>query len=110
MTPMLLTGLVPSSIPLVPILKTSLWTSISDLNIRIHSPWMLIGDFNAILSPDEKIGGNPSSSSSNDFSSEINNLGLIDPVFVGYPFTCSNKRTGTKNIQERIDRGVGNTD
>lgn len=70
-----------------------------------------MGDFNAIISQNEKKGGlSFASSSSHNFASDLSNLGLIDLGFHGYPYTWSNKRVGIDNIQQRLDRGVGNTD
>lgn len=97
--------------PSNPIKKCQFWNSITNLNIRDSEPWLLIGDFNSVLSQAEKRGGIPfASSSNNSFSNELNNLGLIDLGFNGYPFTWSNKQTDLANIQERLDRGVGNSD
>lgn len=74
--------------PCNPLLKASFWNSISELNVSSHYPWLLIGDFNAITSQLEKKGGLLfASSSSNSFTYELNNLGLIDLGFNGYPYT-----------------------
>ncbi|KAL3622592.1 hypothetical protein CASFOL_034003 [Castilleja foliolosa] len=73
--------------------------------------WAVIGDFNAILDQKEKKGGLPFSSSSRySLSNELNDLGLIDLGFSGFPFTWSNKRSGVHNIQQRLDRAVGNNE
>lgn len=69
----------------------------------------MMGDFNDIMSQHEQKGGNPFvSSSTHNLSSDLNNLGLMG--FQGYPYTWSNKRIGTNNIQQRLDRGIGNPD
>ncbi|KAL3634942.1 hypothetical protein CASFOL_021996 [Castilleja foliolosa] len=91
--------------------KALFWDSMSNLNNQDDLPWLIMGDMNAIVSQEEKIGGLPfSSSSSHHLSNDLNNLGLIDLGFVGYPFTWDNKRVGINNIQQRLDRGVGSSD
>lgn len=59
----------------------------------------------------KKTGRNPfASSSSHNLTTELDNLSLIDLGFIGHPFTWSNKRTDDENIQQRIYRGVANSD
>jgi hypothetical protein len=58
-------------------------------------PWLLLGDFNSILSPFEKSGGrNFGSSSHNDFVDFVHSNALVDLGFVGNKFTWSNHREG----------------
>ncbi|KAF7831272.1 ribonuclease H [Senna tora] len=53
----------------------------------------------------EKKGGAPKAlQSMMDFRSTLDNCGLQDPGFTGYPFTWSNGRCGEDNVQERLDR------
>lgn len=97
--------------PSKPNLKSSFWSAISDLHIPPQTAWMIIGDFNAITSQTKKKCGNVFySSPSNDLTTKLNNHGLIDLGFVGYPYSWSNKRAGKENIQERLYRGLGNSD
>lgn len=97
--------------PCYPSGKAFFWSSLNQISISISEPWLILGDFNSIISQAEKNGGNPfSSSSSTNLSAELSNLGLIDLGFHGHPFTWSNKRAGSANIQERLDRGVGNNE
>ncbi|KAK4385625.1 hypothetical protein Sango_2686500 [Sesamum angolense] len=70
-----------------------------------------MGDFNAILSQQEKRGGRPfASASRNNLGDEIDACNLIDLGFVGPRFTWNNKRPGCANIQSRLDSGVANVD
>jgi hypothetical protein len=74
-----------------------------------QGPQLLIGDFNAILSPAEKIGGRIfGSSSHSEFQDFVHANGLIDLGFYGNPFTWNNNRHGSFNIRERLDRGLAN--
>ena len=72
-----------------------------------QGPALFIGDFNSIMSQEEKRGGNPyAESSSGGFRGAIEDMGLIDLGFSGNAFIWSNKRRGRANIKERLDRGI----
>lgn len=71
--------------------------------------WLLIGDFNSILSPFEKCGGCPFGYVSHlDFLDFVHSNSLVDLGFVGNRFTWSNHRSSRDNIRERLDRGLAN--
>lgn len=87
--------------PPVPGLRAQFWDSLADIGTAFTGPWNIIGDFNALLSQDDKKGGRAVSQSSNGgFRHLINTHGLIDLGFQGHPFTWSNRRRGVANIQE----------
>lgn len=72
---------------------------------------MVMGDFNAVLSSVDKIGGKAvASSSRGGFRKVVNDNSLIDLGFDGHPFTWNNKRGGLDNIQERLDRVMANAE
>lgn len=83
-----------------------------NLNVKVigesfDGPWMVIGDFNSVLTSEDKVGGQPVASSSNrGLSRVINHNGLMG--FEGFAFTWNNRRGGMANIQERLDRGFVN--
>lgn len=45
-----------------------------------------------------------------DFKDCLDRCGLVDLGFEGHKFTWSNKQAGVHNIQERLDRGLANSD
>ncbi|KAL0402832.1 UNVERIFIED_CONTAM: LINE-1 retrotransposable element O protein [Sesamum radiatum] len=97
--------------PAVPALKPSFWHSFSELCSNFDGPWLAMGDFNGVMSQDEKRGGKPfASASRNALGDELETCNLIDLGFTGSIYTCTNKRPGIANIQSRLDRGVANTD
>ncbi|XP_024200296.1 uncharacterized protein LOC112203585 [Rosa chinensis] len=64
-------------------------------------PWLMVGDFNEILSNEDKSGGVPRAATPMlKFRQTMASCGLIDMGFVGCRFTWSNKFT-----KERLDRG-----
>lgn len=63
------------------------------------------GDFNEILSANEKIGGSGKVvSGMRNFWQAIDDCGLVDPGFASPTFTWNNNRDGCSNVQERLDR------
>ncbi|XP_026410603.1 uncharacterized protein LOC113305820 [Papaver somniferum] len=85
-----------------------LWSEmqlISDLK----KPWLIVGDFNAILRMEEKVGGNsPSRRSILDFSECIDTCQLIQAPKVGLDFSWSNCKHGSKRILCNLDRAFFN--
>lgn len=58
------------------------WNELRDHSLYINGPWIIGGDFNAIISNREKLGGAPPSQSSCiSFSSCIDDCSLIDLGF-----------------------------
>ncbi|XP_043699921.1 uncharacterized protein LOC122650585 [Telopea speciosissima] len=65
-----------------------LWSALIDQGVGVSTPWIVCGDFNAILSPDEKVGGRQVCPISlEDFGTFVNNAGLVDGGFQGNAFT-----------------------
>lgn len=67
----------------------------------INKPMLLLGDFNTILYPDERVGTFRCDLSSRDFSDWIQDLGLVDLPLYGIKFTW--RRNASKS---RLDRGL----
>ncbi|KAJ0967159.1 hypothetical protein J5N97_024076 [Dioscorea zingiberensis] len=75
-------------------------------------PWILLGDFNAILTSEEHRGGrfdnySPKSRLFNEF---INDNHLFDLGFIGSPFTWCNNQLGLAKRWARLDRFLANND
>jgi hypothetical protein len=71
----------------------------------------MLGDFNDILSCDEKWGGNrPSNSRMLEFRNCLNACSMIDLGFSGPRFTWSNCHDVSYLIMERLDRALANLD
>lgn len=68
-------------------------------------PILVIGDFNAIASMEEKWGGSSVFKSANmAFRNWMHEVGLIDLGHRGPAYTWSNKQSGRQNISQRLDR------
>lgn len=88
-----------------PRFRKLLWEDLHCLSPHDSTPWLLAGDFNAIVSAAERTGGAATNRTGcTTFKSFINNLALIDMGFCGHKFTW---RRGT--LMERLDRALCNT-
>jgi hypothetical protein len=69
-----------------------------------YGPWIVLGDFNSILSQEDKHNGDPVSSYEvSDFRACYSDLGLSDLNYTGCHYTWSNGTIWTK-----IDRVLAN--
>ncbi|KAH9681142.1 reverse transcriptase domain-containing protein [Citrus sinensis] len=100
---------------------TMMWTSDINVNILSYSrhyidaevqcgsglsskPWLCFGDFNEILSLNEKSGGNEKNIRMvSDFREAVRDSKLTDLGYKGYQFTWSNGRFGPHFVEERLD-------
>jgi exonuclease III len=95
--------------PASPSGRHEFWPFLFELGNSFGGPWLLMGDFNSVLSPAEKSGGRSfGSSSQGDFADFVQFNALVDLGFFGNKFTWSNHRPGRANIRERLDRGLAN--
>ncbi|XP_075654705.1 uncharacterized protein LOC142624853 [Castanea sativa] len=84
-----------------------------DLLRHLHSvgsyPWLLMGDFNEILHPDEYWGkGARPFTQIIEFQRVVDDCSLLDLGFEGPKFTWCNNRFQGNLVYERLDRGLYN--
>lgn len=85
--------------------RQELWFYLKKLGYLIHLPWLLIGDFNQIISPLEKHGGSPPNTTRMcQLQEVVTESRLLDLQFSGPRYTWTNCRHGRANIKQRIDR------
>ncbi|KAJ4811748.1 Non-LTR reverse transcriptase [Rhynchospora pubera] len=81
-----------------------LWETMTQI-IQLHGAVCLMGDFNEILSSEEKYGGNSNLKSNTiDFQNFTFDSGLVDVRYKGPAYTWTNKRNVSEAIYERLDR------
>ncbi|KAF4347816.1 hypothetical protein G4B88_012929 [Cannabis sativa] len=85
--------------------RSESWRLLCRLKDLFDLPWICGGDFNEILSINEKKGGSDRSMSAmTEFQNALDRCSLADLGFEGQCFTWLNKRQGGAHVQERLDR------
>nr|XP_009793107.1 PREDICTED: uncharacterized protein LOC104240027 [Nicotiana sylvestris] len=85
--------------------RRKLWRKIRSVHHYINGPWTILRDFNVITNAAEKKGGTPYTlNESRDFLSCMEDCGMCDLGFNGYPFTWCNGKGRRNRISERLDR------
>lgn len=73
------------------------------------TPWCIIGDFNDMLSHDDKKGGVPQPEwLLSGFRGVIQDCGLVDIPMEGYPYTWVTRCGTPRQVEERLDRAFRN--
>jgi hypothetical protein len=90
--------------------RNALWNELKNLARSIFEPWLLAGDFNDIVSPDEKRGGaSASRRKCAIFRDRIDACNLLDLGATGPKFTWRGPIFhGGQRIYERLDRALCN--
>ncbi|GER37154.1 3-oxoacyl-[acyl-carrier-protein] synthase 3 [Striga asiatica] len=79
--------------------------------IALGSPLVSIGDWNDLMSHNEKAGGNSRNMTSfQGFHNFINAMEMSKVKFEGYTYTCCNNRAVPHLVEEKLDRAVGSLD
>lgn len=83
--------------------RMELWSELSIIAPNVNDPWIVGGDFNAILYKEEKCGGARKAIGCKKFGAWMKDCAMEDMGFVGSKFTW---KRGT--VYERLDRFVCN--
>ncbi|VFQ96632.1 unnamed protein product [Cuscuta campestris] len=88
--------------------RKSLWKDI-ETYASSNEAWCVIGDFNVVLTSEDRKGGNPvSNGETADFRDCLEKCGLEEMPFSGPYFTWNNKQKGGDRIYSKLDRMVAN--
>ncbi|XP_057444455.1 uncharacterized protein LOC130736669 [Lotus japonicus] len=89
--------------------KWRTWQMIKNFKPDDTTPWLCMGDFNDVLRPTDKQGGQPVNLAHLQVAQEaLSECQLMEVAYAGYRFTWSNKRKAPHNIQERLDYALVN--
>ena len=90
-------------------MRRSLWNELKMLTHSVSEPWIIIGDFNAVLSPKDRLDGVPVTLNEiKDFEECVKDMGITELHWKGNYYTYTNKQVGAARIASRIDRAFGN--
>ena len=87
------------------------WNFLDALNRQFKLPWLCFGDFNAILSLKEKLGGVPRSQNQMEsFRGVVNRCGFKDMDYCKADFTWCNQQEGVDRVYLRLDHAFATLD
>lgn len=83
--------------------KVPMWRYLETLANTINGAWCVIGDFNAILTSEDRCNGNPVAiRETRDFEHLLDTTDLVEIKSSGCYFSWSNKGEGERRIELRI--------
>ncbi|XP_074288635.1 uncharacterized protein LOC141613789 [Silene latifolia] len=86
----------------------NLWRKLELINLNCPGPWALVGDFNTVLCPDERVGGTTKQADMDDFIGCMGIFSMTDIPSTGALYTWNNKQDPTTRIYSRLDRFLVN--
>lgn len=86
--------------------RIQLWQDLQSLNMK--EPWIVFGDFNAILEAEDRIGERAQSVPSVELLKVVQVCRLEDVRYTGNRYTWTNRQLGTRRIWSKIDRVLAN--
>lgn len=85
------------------------WNQVRDIAGHMTGTWLCIGDFNDLLSQEDKMRGNPHTLRRIlSFQSFVTDCTLMEIEAKGARYTWCNQRTDGDHVKEKIDRTFGN--
>lgn len=85
------------------------WSLLSQINLNSDLPWCVLGDFNKILTQDEKLGGNRRPHKQMvEFKVALEKNGLFDVRWRNQKYTWSNRHQDSTFTKEKLERVVVN--
>ncbi|XP_074289314.1 uncharacterized protein LOC141614468 [Silene latifolia] len=90
--------------------RAPLWGHLRRIAGTIVGPWAIAGDFNWVLSANERVGGNVPSSEMEPFRNCMADCGVLDIAAIGALYTWNNKQKPEERIYSRLDRVLVNKD
>ncbi|XP_074289630.1 uncharacterized protein LOC141614781 [Silene latifolia] len=88
--------------------RVELWNILKGIVGECNDPWLWLGDFNIVLSPVERLGGNISDAEMEHFQDCVSICEIEDIPATRALFTWSNKQGPCDRVYSRLDRVMGN--
>ncbi|CAL2239107.1 unnamed protein product [Prunus armeniaca] len=87
------------------------WELLRRLHHGVNGPWLVLGDFNEVLSAEEQRGCRERPiGQMTQLKNAIRDCSLISLPFKGYPFTWAGRRNESIMTEVRLDIGLANAD
>ncbi|KAL5578504.1 hypothetical protein UlMin_020203 [Ulmus minor] len=90
--------------------KRYFWNNLHKYAERFNGAWLVLGEFNRVLSRSDRHGGREETSSLVHMVNALDSLGLMELSAQGLKYTWSNGRDGNSVIRAKLDRCVANED
>ncbi|XP_074315308.1 uncharacterized protein LOC141651499 [Silene latifolia] len=88
--------------------RKDFWSDVSIYSDNITGPWLLCGDFNCVLTPTERLGGQTTIEEMEDFQACVDQCSLLDSPSTGSFYTWNNKQDPATRVYSRLDRVLVN--
>ncbi|XP_074298207.1 uncharacterized protein LOC141629031 [Silene latifolia] len=85
-----------------------LWTNLCAYNKCIKGSWVICGDFNTVLVPSERLGGNSTFEEMDDFQQCLTECCVTDCPAVGSLYTWTNQQEPASRVFSILDRMLVN--
>ncbi|KAL5577574.1 hypothetical protein UlMin_019273 [Ulmus minor] len=89
--------------------KIEFWGSFERAASRFSGPWLIMGDFNAVLHSSERVGGRTVDPLAERVMNALDDIGMIELNAANGDFSWYNGRS-RRAIFSKIDRGMANSD
>ncbi|KAL2937824.1 LINE-1 reverse transcriptase-like protein, partial [Bienertia sinuspersici] len=88
--------------------RARLWEGLKEFYSKVDGAWVVLGDFNAPLNFDDRIGRPVTLSKVWQFKDMVNYYQLHDLCSIGAKYTWTNKQFGEARVCSKIDRVLVN--
>ncbi|XP_074297220.1 uncharacterized protein LOC141627923 [Silene latifolia] len=88
--------------------REELWSKMKMFAMQCDGPWAMAGDFNCVLTPEERLRGQSSIAEMAPFRDCLDQCGMIDIPATGSKFTWNNKQGPDSRVFSRLDRFLVN--
>ncbi|XP_056686567.1 uncharacterized protein [Spinacia oleracea] len=88
--------------------RVTLWNSLTQISDNCTQPWIIMGDFNALMDVEDRVGATVRIREIQAMRACMNHCNLSTIKTVGRQFTWNNKQVGEDRVLSRIDRVLAN--
>ncbi|XP_074316942.1 uncharacterized protein LOC141653160 [Silene latifolia] len=88
--------------------RRELGQHLESIQAQCQGPWALTGDFNTVINPAERLGGNTKQCDMDEFIECLAHCGMTDITATGAYYTWTNKQEPQTRMYSRLDRFIIN--